>query len=333
MSFALSRSSAAGASQSVWADETEIDAGVAHTARWTAAMRAMEHSLPNALFSDPLARAFAGESSIDKWSQEMQAMHDREPDKKSHIAIRARAIDDVFAEELEGMLPADFVQVVSLGAGMCTRPWRIVAPETDVIWFEVDRPDSMRLKASITARQDIRPSVSTYCQIGVDFSNPEASLTASLEEYNFDKRAPTIFIMEGVLPYLTVQENEELVEEINELCQGKVRLIMTVINNGFLHELKNPSLEEQQRHPGTQEVATLFHTSWEDGIEDIFAGGGWSLDSIISREDYAKEYLGVEMLTYTFPDRRTSTEYIVVWRRNKGVIGYLRDAVGLGMCT
>ena len=37
------------------------------------------------------------------------------------------------------------MQVVMLGAGMDTRPWRIELPP-GIYWFEVDRPDVMRAK-------------------------------------------------------------------------------------------------------------------------------------------------------------------------------------------
>lgn len=213
------------------------------------------------------------------------------------------------------MLPADVVQVVSLGAGMCTRPWRLAAPDCEVVWFEVDRPDSMRLKKATADRQPIKPSVGSYCTIGLDFEDPTASLTAALEEHNFDPAAPTIFVMEGLLPYLEVSDVEALAEEINELCEGKVSLVMTVINDGFLRELKNPSVATQQKYPGTSEVSCLFHTSWQDGIKEAFQTAGWKLASIVSREDYAEQQLGVEMINYSFPDRRTSTEYIIVMGR------------------
>lgn len=306
---------------SVFAKEDDLEQGVAHTARWTAAMRCIEHEQPNALFSDPLARDFAGESAVEKWRIEMTNLYADQQNAKSHIAIRARALDDIMAEELQAMLPAKLIQVVSLGAGMCTRPWRLEAPGTDVVWFEVDRPDSMRLKSSIASNQRIHPSVGSYCPIGLDFSRPDASLTVALEENNFDTRAPTIVVMEGLLPYLYVKDVEELAEEINILVKAKVRLVMTVINDGFYRELRSPDTETQKKYPGTNQVSVLFHSSWEDGIQEAFESTGWSLVSIISREDYARERLGVEMIRYSFPDRRTSTEYIIVMCRQKPEVG------------
>jgi len=318
---------------SVWAGDTALEDGVGHTARWTAAMRAIEQQQPNPIIDDPLAHAFAGQSALDKWGPEMANMHAREPGKKSHIAIRARACDDVIYEEIDAMLPAEFVQVVSLGAGFCTRPWRLSCPETDLRWFEVDRPDSMALKEKIAKAQPRGPNVSKYCHIGIDFSSPDASLTQSLEQYGFDKTAPTVFVMEGLLPYLTLEDISDLAQEIDELCQDRVQIVMTVINKGFLSEIKNPSYEETRTHPGTTQVATLFHTCWEEGIRTCFEDAGWSLVSCIAREDYATQYLGVEMLNYKFPMRSISTEYIIVMkRRQSGLLGFLENLLGIPSC-
>merc|ERR1711990_524856 len=90
---------------------------------------------------------------------------------------------------------------------------------------------------------------------------------------------------------------------------------MTVINEGFYQELKTPNQATMQKYPGTSEVGTLFHSSWEGGIRKAFLEAGFSLVSVISREDYAEKHLGVEMINYTFPDRRKSTEYIIVMKR------------------
>lgn len=263
----------------------------------------------------------------------MRSLCTAQPDGRSHIAIRTRALDDLVAEEMEAMLPSDLIQVVSLGAGMCTRPWRLPAPDAEVVWFEVDRPDSMRLKTALAAKQGVQPSVGSYRAIGIDFSDPSASLTRGLEENGFDPQAATIFVMEGMLPYLEYSDVEQLAEELNELAEGKVRIVMTMINEGFLQELHHPTQATQQKYPGTNEVGTLFASSWEGGVQTIFEDAGWSLESIISREDYAKKNLGVEMLFYTFPDRRTATEWIILMRRPEtGFLGFLHESLGIRKC-
>lgn len=313
----------------VWNDDGDIEPGVAHTSRWTAAMRAMENEGPNPLIQDPLARAFAGDCACEKWKMEMALLHAREPKAKSHIAIRARALDDLVMEEIEGMLGSAKIQIVSLGAGMCTRPWRLESTETDLVWFEVDRPDSVRLKVA-TAEKQPKPS-GNYSAIGLDFSDAGASLSASLLERGFDVNAPTIFVMEGLLYYLWLRDIECLADEIRELVKGKARLVMSVINDGFYEEIKSPNAQTVQKYPGQAELGELFHSSWEGGIQEAFEGAGWLLSSVISREEYAEKHLGVQMMNYEFPDRQTSTEYIIVMQcyPNDGVINYLLGAMGL----
>merc|ERR1719146_4769 len=119
---------------------------------------------------------------------------------------------------------------------------------------------------------------------------------------------------------------------------------MTVINTGFYNELVSPDLATQQQYPGTSQVGALFFSSWEDGCRETFENGGWSTVCVISREDYAEAHLGVDMIRYTFPDRKKSTELIIVMRcrskaRTKGDAGQailraaLVDAPGLEACA
>jgi methyltransferase (TIGR00027 family) len=219
------------------------------------------------------------------------------------------------AEELENMTPANMIQVVNLGAGMCTRSWRLPEVDADLIWFEVDRPDSVHLKQQIIRENKIQPGVNAFYSIGVDFNEPNASLTQALEEHGFDSELPTIFVMEGFLPYLTVEEIEELASEIDELVTGPTCLVMTQLSDSMLYELKNPTEELKKKYPGTDEVAPLFQSSWESGTEQAFLNAGWQTTFVMSREEYGREYLGVEMLDSNFPVQPTSTEHVIVAKR------------------
>jgi methyltransferase (TIGR00027 family) len=277
-------------------------------------MRYLDQETPNPVLRDPLARIFAGEGAIMKWREELGRLHSAEPFGKNHVAIRARALDDIITAELKGMQPADLVQVVSLGAGMCTRAWRLPNPGSRVVWFEVDRPDSMRLKQKIASTCG-QPSLGTCYHIGMDFENPNASLTNSLLQYGFRPHAPTIFVIEGVLCYLTIPTIEKQAKELHDLAKGKACIVHTVINAGFLREMQDPSPVVDARYPGTKEVAPLIISCWEGGIRAAFEQSGWPTESVVSREDYAQQKLGVDMLHYDFPDRRIGTELIVLSRR------------------
>jgi methyltransferase (TIGR00027 family) len=245
----------------------------------------MEHERPDALFKDPLARVFAGETAYTKWKQDMMLHNQTEPHARSHIAIRTRVLDDIMTESLKG-LNTNVVQVVSLGAGMCTRPWRLHAPSVDVIWFDVDHPDSMRLKAEIAQKQTILPSVLAYHIIGLDFSAPDCSLSLALKQNGFRQDVFTIFIMEGLLYYLELKDVGNICHEIDELVGPKTstQVLMTVINDGFYNELKSPDSETLQKFPCTGEVGKLINSCWEGGIQSAFEGAGFSLISARARK-------------------------------------------------
>jgi len=316
----------------LWApeDPEDIEPGVAHTARWTAAMRAIESERPDALFRDPLAGVLAGQSSVRGWKAEMEACITSQPHSRSHIAIRCRALDDLIIQEIEDMAPAEPVQVVSLGAGMCTRPWRLPIPEA--IWFEVDLPDIIRVKNRIIREQQAVATVGEYIAIGVDFSDDTVSLSQTLEAHGYDPALPTVFVMEGLLYFLHLKDLQEMALEMQELMgarqtAGLARIILTCINDGFLAQLRGPmphgdkrKMEELQNprqfpHVTQPEVDPLFKSCWESGCKEIFEDVGWSVVSKISREEYGLKKLHVPMLLFGFPDPKTATEYFIVMHR------------------
>jgi len=112
------------------------------------------------------------------------------------MAARSVAID-----ELLRRVPTR--QVVILGAGLDGRAWRM--PELrDATVFEVDHPDSQREK---------RARVGTLTQaarevrfVAVDFARDD--LDAALGNAGHDPSAPTIWIWEGVVMYLELQDIE-----------------------------------------------------------------------------------------------------------------------------
>jgi methyltransferase (TIGR00027 family) len=314
----------------IWENEEELNPGVEHTARWAAALRAIEQDHPQALIVDPLARTFAGESAIQKVSPDMDKIiaSDATGGGHSHIAIRARAFDDILTEEVEceHQFARDVVQVVNLGAGMCTRAWRVQL-HTNTSWFEVDRPESIKLRKKLLDNISNHPLVDEYNMVPVDFNDAKSTLSRQLQKYRFDPTAPTIVIMEGLLMYIDYPEIRSLASELNELIRGPACLIVSALNAGFLNELRNPSAQREKEYPSTGHIKDLFVSSWEGGTQEAFEEAGWTVDFVVPRETYAETYLNCEMLEYPFPDRRTSTELFVIMRRQKveGIQAFIQE--------
>jgi methyltransferase (TIGR00027 family) len=91
---------------------------VSDTARWTAAVRALETERGDAILHDPLARVLAGPRGF-----ELLARYDT-MGVKEFIAIRSRYLDEVVRREVPRLR-----QIVLLAAGLDTRSVRLAWPD------------------------------------------------------------------------------------------------------------------------------------------------------------------------------------------------------------
>jgi methyltransferase (TIGR00027 family) len=116
-----------------------------------------------------------------------------------HLGLRTAAIDDALAEALaealtEGSAP---LQVVILGAGLDARAFRLDALRSTRV-FEVDHPATQRYKRRHAAR--LEPRCRALCFVAVDFERED--LGERLAEEGHDPSRPTVWLWEGVVPYL-----------------------------------------------------------------------------------------------------------------------------------
>jgi methyltransferase (TIGR00027 family) len=106
---------------------------------------------------------------------------------------RTVAIDDAIAE-------AGHRQVVILGAGLDTRPWRLDSLR-DAVVFAVDHPAS---QAEARERAADLTAVGRLEFVPVDLSTDD--LGAALARAGHDPAVPTTWVWEGVVPYLTADD-------------------------------------------------------------------------------------------------------------------------------
>ncbi len=110
-----------------------------------------------------------------------------------HVTLRTLAVDAA----IEDAVSAGIDQMVVLGAGLDGRAFRMPALETvDVL--EVDHPATQAVKRRQVAR--LRPRARTIGYVAVDLETE--GLDAALARSSHDARRPTLWIWEGVTPYL-----------------------------------------------------------------------------------------------------------------------------------
>ncbi len=167
------------------------------TAMATAAVRAIESEKPAPvrICNDPFARALT--SSLAYFLIKLFYNYG---ERRSHgaltfIVCRHRFLDDY----LDKCLKASTSQVVILGAGLDSRAYRVGLSKATI--FEIDHPatQSSKIKRVIKIFGKIPDHIS---YVPVDFNRETLD---KLYGYGFDKTAKTLFIWEGVTPYITAE--------------------------------------------------------------------------------------------------------------------------------
>ena len=174
---------------------------VADTAYVTAHYRASESEREDALFHDPFARTLAGPHGA--------AATAKMPLKEKHasgIIVRTCVMDEYILHCVHN-LGVD--AVVSFGAGLDTRPYRLDLPES-LIWIETD------FKAVIDYKTKQLAGNKPNCQlesVAMDVTN--ASERGALLN-SLDERANRVLVMtEGLLIYLHIDEVAAMARDIS----------------------------------------------------------------------------------------------------------------------
>jgi methyltransferase (TIGR00027 family) len=175
---------------------------VSDTAFLVAHCRAAESARPDALFHDPLAARLAGEkgraiaesfptAAMTEWS----------------VAIRTVIID----EFIRGAIARGVGTVLSLGAGLDTRPYRLELPR-ELTWIEVDYPDVIELKEERLEGETPRCHLE---RVGLDLADVTARRALFARIDSLPGRV--LVLTEGFIPYLEVEQVAALADDLRAL--------------------------------------------------------------------------------------------------------------------
>lgn len=124
------------------------------------------------------------------------------PGVRNFALGRTRCIDDYLRQCIEDGIK----QLVILGAGYDSRAYRIDELKGSVNVFEVDHPDSQKIK--IEKIRKICGSLPNHIiYVPIDFEKEK--LGEKLLESGYDKNLKTLFIWEGVTYYITAEAVDE----------------------------------------------------------------------------------------------------------------------------
>ncbi|MGP9819565.1 SAM-dependent methyltransferase [Salinarimonas sp. NSM] len=235
---------------------------VSYTAQWTAAIRAMESERPEgALFVDPLARRLSepdGFALIERY---------RGGGVKEFVTIRTRYFDDASAAVLAAR--PDLRQIAIVAAGMDTRAFRLDWP-ADARVYEIDHEALLAEKARRLAEAGAMPRTRRV-PVAADLSQ---GWTPALLDAGFDPQAPTLWLVEGLLFFLTDAQARGVLETCRSLSAEGSRLVVDMTSAALL------------RSPFTQGFLKVLEAEgnpWRFGTdepEDFLARAGWRVEDL-----------------------------------------------------
>ncbi len=196
-----------------------VFSGPAVTALGLAAARSVESGRSDRLIEDPLARRLFLAARRDlpmrlDWPDPDEAISTTEAlhlHGSRYIGLRTRFYDDA----LTNAARKDVRQAVLLGAGLDTRAYRLpLRPDLHI--FELDQPELLAWKRETIHTLGAEPQARVH-DVGVDVRD---NWISALRQQDFDPSARAIIIAEGLLPYLTPDEQIELLGDVTDIASA-----------------------------------------------------------------------------------------------------------------
>lgn len=185
------------------------------SAQLMAAYRAMESERSDRLFFDPFAAQLATPEA------KAIALEDPEDEDAPYVNVRTRFFDDFLTSNVSS-------QVVILGAGMDTRAFRLNW-ELGTKVFELDYPEIFDFKSQIL--KDIPTKCSRY-RVPVDLTK---FWSEELLVQGYDKTKSSIWLLEGLLYFLSESEVHALLKTIHNLTAINSYLGLDLINKSCMN--------------------------------------------------------------------------------------------------
>jgi methyltransferase (TIGR00027 family) len=199
------------------------------------------------------------------------------------LLCRTRYIDDALGRALEEHLD----QVVILGAGFDTRPYRVPGVE-DTVVFEVDHPVAQALKR--TRLEHVLgglPSHVTF--VPIDFDRHRLGEAMGAAGFRPDGR--TFFIWEGVTQYITGKAVDATLRYLSRSAGAGSKIVFTYIWQGIIDGSARSQVEER-----IVAFARRAGSPWIFGLEPVgipayLAERGLTVIEDVGAEEYRERYL------------------------------------------
>lgn len=281
-------------------EQWDIISGVGITALAVAAGRAIETGRDDALVDDPYAHAFVRAADTPT-AMPTEPVGDDAPDSEklweqaaNHMGVRSRYFDDYFRQACaEGIR-----QVVILAAGLDTRAFRLDWPAGMRV-FELDQPRVLDFKNDVLTGNGAEAA----CERQVVPADLREEWSTLLRKAGFDPNVPTAWLAEGLLPYLSQEAKDSLLNTVGELSAPGSRM---AIEHAVRPQriMDDPTVKTMSEQFGIDFAALMPEPTQEDQLppEEWLDPDRWVVASESAASVADRYGRSADLLTELIPD-------------------------------
>lgn len=227
-----------------------------------ARLRAAEGLRPDKLFDDRYAAAFVAAAPLATPADDGVSEGTLGAAFAFAGVIRTRFYDDY----LTASVLAGRRQMVLMAAGLDTRAFRLAWPP-GVVLYELDLPEVLCFKDEVLDAQDATPRCRRVA-VPVDL---RGGWVSSLRAAGFEPDAPTAWLVEGLLIYLTREEAVELLTTIGKLSASRSQLAAE------RRAAQSDDLRQQvQGIPAMRGFAAMWRGGLHEDLGNWLERNGWT---------------------------------------------------------
>jgi methyltransferase (TIGR00027 family) len=275
-------------------DTWDIASSVGSTAVMVAAARAGETAKADPLIRDPYAEVLVAGVGPGVWDfvrSEEFAAKVAEADAEvaaifehmgNYQAVRTHFFDAFFADATA----AGIGQVVILASGLDSRAYRLQWPAETAV-YEIDQPKVLEYKAARMAEHGALPSAKRHA-VAIDL---RLDWPRALLEAGFDAGEPTAWLAEGLLMYLSAEDQDRLFEHITALSAPGSRVAAETVGvrsdeRRAANREKFDRIKAQFGMENTPDVAELMYNDPDRADVGQWLGEhGWQSSVVTSADE------------------------------------------------
>ncbi|MGW0892482.1 class I SAM-dependent methyltransferase [Saccharopolyspora sp. NPDC002578] len=266
-------------------EQWDIVSGVGITALAVAEGRAAESAREDRLINDPYARALVDAADAPQLAS-AEAQELMRGMVSDYMGVRTRFFDEFFLRAAAGGCG----QAVILASGLDTRAFRLAWP-SGVRVFEIDQPKVLEFKDRTLDDIGAKPAAERHA-VAVDLRDDWAS---ALQDAGFDTSVPTAWLAEGLLPYLPVDAEAQLLDTIHRFSAPGSRLSIEHVA-GDRDQMLGDEIQKVSDQWGI-DLPSLFSVEDRPDPGDVLTGKGWTVRRDPSMEiaaGYGRTFSGVQ---------------------------------------